>query len=383
MFLPVLTVFALLFGAQESPAPAAKPTEHVIGTISALDPAAQTITVKEDKTEKAQTILLGGTKTLIKVPAGAKDLKTATRISASDLAVGDRVDVRGNKPPDAPEKIAARSLVLMSGRELAAVHQAQAAEWQNAAAGVVASADPAAQKIVFTERTAEGPKPVTITASPQTEFTRYSPQTPGGPAPSQFAQIQPGDQIRVIGEKSADGGTITARRIYTGAFRTLNGTISSITPDGSSMVIKNLATKKPITIDLNANSEIQQIPPEMAQMMARRMNPGARQGAQGATHTEAPASGGAAGAGAGAGRAPRSGDISRLIERLPKISLSELKPGNAVVVAGAAATPDNSRMTATHVIAGVEPILQAAPAGQRGGEALGGDWGLGEMSVPQ
>src|SRR5579884_1051417 len=124
---------------------AAKPTEHLIGTVTAIDSATQSITVKEDKTNKEQVVLLGGTRTLLKVPAGAKDLKNATRITAGDLAVGDRVDVRGSNAPDAPDKIAARSLVLMSGRELAAVHQAQAAEWQHAAAGVVSSVDPAAQ----------------------------------------------------------------------------------------------------------------------------------------------------------------------------------------------------------------------------------------------
>jgi hypothetical protein len=79
-----------------------------------------------------------------------------------------------------------------------------------------------------------------------------------------------------------------------------------------------------------------------------------------------------------------NGDISQLIDRLPPITLADLKPGDAVVVAGAATNRDNSSLTATNIIAGVEPILQSAPRRQGGGGAVtGGDWGLGEMSVPQ
>ncbi|HLH03490.1 MAG TPA: DUF5666 domain-containing protein [Bryobacteraceae bacterium] len=386
----------LAVSAQEPTTAAAKPTEHVIGTISAIDPAAQTITVKEDKTNQDHVILLAATHTLLKVPPGAKDLKTATRITASDLSVGDRVDVRGNKPADAPDKIAARSVVLMSGRELAAVHQAQAAEWQNAASGVVSSVDPAAQKIVFNERNPQGPpQTVTVSVSPQTEFTRYSPQNPNAPAASQLSDIHPGDQLRVIGDKSPDGATITARRVYSGAFRTLNGTIASIAADGSQIVINNLATRSPVTVALTANSEIQNIPPQMVQMMAQmraQRAAGANGGAGANSNAPAnpPPSSGPPPSQAGPSgyaRGPRSGDLSRLIERLPKISIAELKPGQAVVVAGALDSTAPDRLVATHVISGVEPLLQAAGSsrqrGGNGGDSLGGDWGLGEMSVPQ
>jgi hypothetical protein len=77
----------------------------------------------------------------------------------------------------------------------------------------------------------------------------------------------------------------------------------------------------------------------------------------------------------------RSGDMSQMLERVPRISLSDLKQGDAVVISGVALGADNSHLLATGVIAGVEPILQSAP--QRQGQSLGGDWGMGEMAVPQ
>jgi hypothetical protein len=76
------------------------------------------------------------------------------------------------------------------------------------------------------------------------------------------------------------------------------------------------------------------------------------------------------------------GDISQMIDRTPTITLTDLKPGDAVVISGVATDGDDSHLLATAIVAGVEPILQAAPA-QRGGRDVGGDWGLGEMSVPQ
>ncbi len=378
-----------------STTPSTKPTEHLIGTITALDATARTITVKEDKSGSEQTILLADTKTLIKVAPGAKDLKNATRITADQLAAGDRVDIRGFKSAEDPGKVAARSVVLMSARELQQAHQAQAAEWQRSMAGVVTALDPSTGKITINQGTASGPKPVIVETSAQTEFTRYSPQTPGSPAVSQLVQVQPGDQLRVIGEKSADGSTITAQRVYSGAFRTLNGTIVSVAPDGKQLTMRDLGSKKPVEILLTESSSLRKLPREMAMVLARRLSPtaqansgvpngGSENAAMGAgtPSAGAPGAGGMHGPGAGGMRGGRNGDISQMIDHLPKIEPADLKPGDAIVVSGVATGRNNDQLTATNVIAGVEPILRSAPARQ-GGQALGGDWGLGEMAPPQ
>jgi hypothetical protein len=364
----------------------------VIGAVTAVDGSAHTVTVKDDKTGASQTILVGNTKTLLKVEPGAKDLKNAVRITADDLQVGDRVDVRGLKT-DAADTLVARSVVLMSARDLQQAHQAQAAAWQQATAGVVSAIDAATGKITLNVKTPEGPKPVTVETSTATEFTRYSPDNPKLPARSQLAQIQPSDQLRVIGEKSDDGSTIKAQRVYSGAFHTLSGTITALDPDGKSLTVKDLSTKKTVQISLNDDSAVRKLPPFMATMLARRFNPSYKppEGATPAPGGSPAGAGGAAGAGGwqrgqgagpggGAGGGMRSGDISQMLERVPKISLAELKPGDAVVVSGVSLGADNSRLLATGIIAGVEPILQSAP--QRQG-SVGGDWGLGEMAVPQ
>ncbi|MBV9502594.1 MAG: hypothetical protein JO138_24750 [Acidobacteriaceae bacterium] len=394
---------------------ATKPTEHVIGTVSAVDSATHSITVKDDKTAAEDKILLGSTKTLLKVEPGAKDLKNATRITADDLAVGDRVDVRGFKAEGDTNAIAARSVVLMSARDLQKAHQEQAAEWQHSIPGVVTTVDPAAGKLTIRTRTPNGPAAATVDTSKTTQFTRYSPETPQTPVASQLAQIEIGDQVRIIGSKNEDGSTITADRIYSGAFRTINGTILSVAPDGKWLTIRDLATKKPMTIDLNEQSAVRKLPAMMAIMLARRLNPSYRPAASGEGGTAPTNSGNAAGAppyGAKTGESPEAsggsnpapqqrawqgngtgtspgggmrrgnGDISQMIEKLPNIEVSDLKPGDAVVISGVATGNDNSHLLASNVIAGVEPILQSAP-NRAAGQALGGDWGLGEIQVPQ
>ncbi len=385
--------FGLAFGgvalcaiavAQSPQAAPAKPTEHLIGTVVSANPGAHTITVKDDKSGAETVILLAETKTLLKVPPGAKDLKSAMRITSDQLATGDRVDIRGFKATDDPNKVAARSVVLMSARELQVAHEAQAAEWQHATSGVVTEIDSASGKITIRERTPQGPAQAILQISPQTEFSRYSPEAPGKTSSSNLSQIEPGDQVQVIGDKSQDGTAISARKIYSAAFRTVNGTVISIGSDGKQLTLKDLATKKPMEIELADDTKIHRLPPELAMRLARRLNPSARQEVPpaGSAGQRAPAPNGT-GAPAGEGmRGPRNGDISQMIERLPKINLADLKPGDAVVVSGIATGGNHGQLDATNIIAGVEPILQSAPA-RRGGEALGGDWGLSEMEAPQ
>lgn len=398
----VLVLAASRSTAQDAKGASAKPLENLIGTVTAVDTAAHTITVKQDKTGTERTVELANTKTLIKVAPGAKDLKSAARITADELAVGDRVDVRGSTPEGNPNGFAARALILMSARDLQSARQAQVAAWQHSTAGVVTSVEPSTGKLTITTRTPEGPKPITVDTSQATQFTRYSPATPGTPASSSLGDIQVGDQVRVIGDKSADGANITAQRLYSGAFRTISGTVLSIAPDGKELTIRNLTNKQPVQVTLNDASAVRKLPPMVAMMLARRLNPAARAGGEGPGGGNPREGGGGPPAG-GNGETPQassegtnggapgggmhmhargSGDISQMIEQLPTEPVSDLKTGDAVVVAGVATSADNSQLLATNVIAGVEPILQSAPTRQSR-DSLGGDWGLGEMASPE
>jgi hypothetical protein len=165
--------------------------------------------------------------------------------------------------------------------------------------------------------------------------------------------------------------------------------VSSVAPDGKQLTVKNLQTKQPMTISLNDDSAIRRLPPMVAFGLARRFNPdfhptpNAAAGAGGSASGEASGTppgqlngGGTPGSGpAAAGRGmhgPANGDLSQMLGRLPKISATDLKPGDAVVISGSPETGDKSHLLATNVIAGVEPIFQSAAPRQA--QSLG-DWG--------
>jgi hypothetical protein len=62
-----------------------------------------------------------------------------------------------------------------------------------------------------------------------------------------------------------------------------------------------------------------------------------------------------------------------MLERAPALTLSELKPGDALIVVSTKGT-NPSEVTAITVLAGVEPILAAQP---RGGEQMDlGPWNM-------
>ena len=66
------------------------------------------------------------------------------------------------------------------------------------------------------------------------------------------------------------------------------------------------------------------------------------------------------------------------VERMPVLSLGEVKRGEAIIVLCTIGA-EPSRVTAIVMVAGVEPLLGAAPEGQA---QLGGVWNFFDVSLP-
>jgi hypothetical protein len=62
-----------------------------------------------------------------------------------------------------------------------------------------------------------------------------------------------------------------------------------------------------------------------------------------------------------------------MLDRLPPIQLADLKPGDAIMVSTTTGR-DPGRVTATTLLAGVEPLLTASPSSTR--DIMSG-WNLG------
>jgi hypothetical protein len=76
----------------------------------------------------------------------------------------------------------------------------------------------------------------------------------------------------------------------------------------------------------------------------------------------------------------RGGDIGQMLDRLPAMPLAELKPKDAIMVSTTMGS-DPTKVTAVMLLAGVEPVLTAAPTATRdimSGWNLGGGGGEGQ-----
>jgi hypothetical protein len=71
-------------------------------------------------------------------------------------------------------------------------------------------------------------------------------------------------------------------------------------------------------------------------------------------------------------------DFQDMLERMPTLKLADLKVGDAVMLASTIGT-DGTRVTAINLLAGVEPLLTAAP---KGGQQIFGSWNF-DIGLPE
>jgi len=337
------------------------------GTVKAS--AAQSITVTNAAGQDVTVALPEGAK-LVQVAPGSKDLSSATPITAADIVVGDKVLVTGTAGDTADALHAAR-VVVMKSADIAQTHAAEEAAWRSGGGGLVKSVDPNTGAITITS----GARTITVATSPATKFRRYSGDSVRfeDAVPSQINSIRAGDQLRVRGARSEDGSSIKADEIVTGAFRNFSGLLATIDSAAGTVTLKDLATKKTVTVKVTPNSDLRRLPAEMAtRFAARSAGGGAGAGPTGAAPGTGPRGPGASGAGPGgpgaggpgAGGARGAGaDLSQMLSRLPTETLGGLKVGDAVMIVATQPPADNAQPTAVTLLAGVEPILQASPQG--------------------
>jgi hypothetical protein len=303
-------------------------------------------------------------------------MKKATPAKSADVGSGDRILARVHT--EDATGLPALTFYITKQAEIAQRQQKTQAEWQTqSVAGTVKAVDAAAKQITITVRGGFGPpKDVALDVTGNVDYKRYSPDS-AKYEPGTMASIQPGDQLRVLGQKNDDQTQIKADAIMSGLFKTVPVQIKSIDAATGQILATDLVTKKPVTVLIKADTTMKKLDEATATMMARRLNPTAGGGR--GPGTGAPGGGGGRGPG-GAGGGGRAMDMSKVLEQQPAIQLSELKAGDPVVVTGSP-TSDMTKLSAMTLVAGVEPILRAAP--QNGPDPLGGSWNLGDGGPPQ
>ncbi|SPE41786.1 conserved exported hypothetical protein [Candidatus Sulfopaludibacter sp. SbA3] len=396
-FLKSFSVISLLVLAPFTPVwpqtPAPAPAGRVAGTVTAVNASAKQISVKTDKGE-AITLNTTDRSFLRRMPPGETDQKKAVAITLADVGAGDRLIASGQVSTD-QKSMDARTIIIMTKGDVAEVKKKEEEDWQKrGTTGTVTGIDPTTKTVTIKV----GSREVSVQPSDKTEYHRYSLDSAkfADAKPSTFAEIKVGDQVRVLGDKSADGASVKAERIVAGTFRQLAATIESIDPASGEMKVKDLATKKSLMVRVDADSTMKKLEPQMAAMLARRYAPGAQ--ADGGPGGRGPGGGGASAGGGRSGfprpdgqagpggRGPggpgggRGGDIGQMLDRLPAVHLTDLKTGDAVMVSTTMGS-DPTKVTAIMLLAGVEPLLTASPTAVRdimSGWNLGGGGGGGE-----
>lgn len=347
----------------QAPAPAAAaPAASAAserGTVSAV--SGSTVTMTADGGQ-ATTVTVASGARILKVPVGSTDLKTATPAELSDIAVGDHLLVTG-KAGDTPATFSAVRVILMKSSDIAQQQAADQAAWKaNGVGGIVSTVDPATGTITLTS----GTKKITVTTGSKTEFKRFAGDSVQyqDAKPSTLAAIQPKDQLQAKGTKSADGTSVQADEVVSGAFENLSGVIATIDPTGGTITLKDLASKKMMTVDVTKNADLRKLSGMTATMFAQRSSgAGGGGGRRGGGGGAAAGGAGAAGGDAASMRRSAGADLSQMISRQPAIALADLHKGDAVMVVASEPTPGASTVTAITVLAGVEPILTANPNG--------------------
>ncbi len=329
------------------------------------------------------TITVSDTARIVQVAPGSTDLKAAQTIVLTDIGVGDKVLVTG-KSGDTPEAFTATRVILMKSGDIAQKRAAEQADWQKRGVGGIVNANDGAGTLTISS----GAKKIQVHTGPATIFRRYASDSIKfeDAKPGTLAQIQTGDQFEVRGAKSDDGTSMQADEVVSGSFRNLSGTLAGVNTAAGTITLKDLATKKMITVTITANSDVRKLPPELAARFAARQRGGD------ATATAAGAVGGARPIGAPSGPPPAGGppagsrgpggpggypgpggggasgrsagmDLSKMLSRLPTSTLADLKTGDAVMIVASQTQPGSDLVTAVTLLAGVDAILAATPSG--------------------
>jgi co-chaperonin GroES (HSP10) len=336
-------------------AQAPSPAGRQIGTVKTISGSSVTLTT--DAGQQVVIDVVEGAR-IVQIAPGSTDLKSAQTITLADIASGDRILVTGKPGGDAGSFSASRVILMKSG-DIAQKHQLEQTDWQKRGTGGIVSAIEAGTGALTVSA---GTKKIQVNTTGKTQFRRYAGDSVKfeDAKPSTLAQIQIGDQLRVRGAKSDDGSSIQAEEIVSGSFKNLAGVIATLDAANGMLTLKDLATKKTMTVKVTANSSVRALPARAATMFAAR----ARGGAAPDGASPVAAGDGASARGQGAAGRSAGGDLSQLVNRLPAVSLADLKVGDAVMIVASQPDSGSAAVTAVTLLSGVEPILAATPGGQ-------------------
>ncbi len=348
----------------DTPAQSAITSTYAFGEVVTINPTARQILIK---TKEGNVTASFDNETQFKsVRPGSKTLDNAEPITLADVGIGDTLLARGRFSPD-KTTVLARQIIVMTKKAIAQKQEHDRDEWRTRSlAGRVTAINPQTREVTLEVRTAAGDRLVPIDLPDKVVFRRYQPDSIrfSDALASSFEELKVGDQLRALGQKSNDGTRFAAEAVVAGSFRILGGAIISVNPATNEITINDIPTKKPVTVVINANSKLRQVPAEVVASLAPKNAPGGNQSTPGASGTK-PAEG------ATDSRSSASGtDLLEMFDRLPPVTISDLKPGRMVLISSTTGV-DSSRATAILLATGLDSLFRPAPAQTKGRAPVG------------
>ncbi len=306
---------------------------RVLGDVSAINAANNQVTLKTSE-GRLVNVLVDARTLYRRVAPGETTLEHASVISFADIAVGDRVLARGEVGEK--DAVRANALIVIAKTDIAQKRAQDREEWtRRGIAGRITGLNPDTKEITLA-RTHEGGSPLVIQAAGNVRFRRYSQDSVRfrDSTESSFAELKVGDQLRALGNKSADGSRFTPEEIISGSFRSVGGIITEVKAESKEVVVKDPNSVQPVILKLNDDSMMRRLSPDLVKVLAQRIaaNSNSQTSAEGA-------------------------DIQSAIEKLSPISISDLKPGEAMLATSTQGI-DPSHVTAVVLVMGVDSLFK-------------------------
>ncbi|HEV2705982.1 MAG TPA: hypothetical protein VGV59_08655 [Pyrinomonadaceae bacterium] len=368
--------------AASSPQQSDAAQRRAVGEVLSVDAAARRLVVRTDAGESV-TVEAGERTSISRLPAGATTQDKAVKISFSEIAVGERVFVRGDAGADAA--LAARQIVVTPAT---AAGQAggDAMRAGRGLVGQITALNAGRREITVETRGREGGQSVTVAlASDAARIRRFAPDSlnPTDAVTASFADLRVGDQLRATGERSADGTRFTAEEIVSGSILRIGGTVTAVNAAAGEITVKAEQTGQTHTIALGRRSMLRRIPQEVSDSLTQQdeqrraerreqrreasaaggaqqqQQPSQQQGAAGNERAERRGNGdgrgGRGGRGGGGGAGGRN--LMQMLENLPALTIDEIKKGDTVLLTITTSGKDTSRGTAVTLLTGDPAFL--------------------------
>src|SRR5689334_14221712 len=365
--------------------------KYAVGEVKSIDATARQLTIKTDAGSTV-TVSLNDKTTYKKLAPGEKSLTNATDVTFTDLGEGDRVMALGTVSAD-QKSVPASMIVVMTKGDLAKKADAERAEWRRRGIlGVITALKPETKEITIAHRAMAGNQSIVIPVTDKTEMFRYAPDSIkfADAKPSSFGELKVGDQLRALGDRTDDPLRFNPQKVVSGSFRTVGGVVKEIDAAKGEIKISELEKKTPLTIVIKQDAVLRRFPTEFGMGFGGRPGggPGGAApagGGQGQAAQEnaqqRPQGAGPGGQGGPGGPGGRPGfNINDMLERLPTISIADVKVGDTIIVSSTQGV-DPSRLTAISLLTGADTLLAMLAPRPAAGQAPNPAAGLGSSGI--